>query len=452
MNEKNSKESILIVDDNADTVELIRRNLMFHSFVLHTVSSVVEAIHVLSTTQINCVITDIKMPSLSGHDLIAHIQQNYKNIGIIVITGFPSIDGAVQSIKGGAQEYIIKPFTDEELLGAVRRAFTTLNSRAKVGGTYRMLQSEPYGIIGSSKTMHRVIDTIAKTSTTTETVLIQGESGTGKELVARAIHYSSQRAAAPFVPINCGCIPENLIEAELFGYVKGAFTGSTESRAGFFQAAEGGTIFLDEISETTPSMQIKLLRVLQDKTVYMLGSRTSRQVDIRILAATNKNLFTLVKKGVFREDLYYRLNVITIDIPPLRERDDDILLLINFFNNRFCTELGKPVVRFSDAAVEVLKNYSWPGNVRELENVVKRLVLMNESDLIDVPDLPGLMRLNFLKPEAALQTLEVIEAEHIKAVMTQCAHNKSCAAKILGIDRKTLREKLKKLGYDINQE
>jgi len=302
-----------------------------------------------------------------------------------------------------------------------------------------------HGIIGESEAMENVMKNIEKAASSSATVLITGESGTGKELVARAIHYSSPRASAPFVPINCGGIPETLLESELFGYVRGAFTGATETRAGFFQTAEGGTIFLDEISETSLSMQVKLLRVLQDKEIFMVGARHPQKVDARIIAATNKDLLSLEKKGEFREDLYYRLNVLAIEIPPLRERGEDILLLLNHYSNKYARESGKTVPRFSENALMVLKSYSWPGNVRELENIIQRLVIMSEGDIIEVPDLPSLMRFSALRGVSACRTLAEAEADHILGVLAGVDNNKTKAAEILGINRKTLREKLKKI-------
>jgi transcriptional regulator with PAS, ATPase and Fis domain len=275
-------------------------------------------------------------------------------------------------------------------------------------------------------------------------VLVSGESGTGKELVARAIHYSSPRASAPFVPINCGGIPEGLLESELFGYVRGAFTGATETRAGFFQTAEGGTVFLDEISETSASMQVKLLRVLQDREVCMVGDTRVRKVDVRVIAATNKDLLSLVQKNVFREDLFFRLNVITITIPPLRERGDDTLRLASHFAAKYAREFGRPVPRFSEAALRVIADYYWPGNVRELENFVQRIVVMSERECIDVTDLPAHMRFSAAREAGLNRSLAEVEAEHIKNVLASVDGNKSRAAEILGIDRKTLRDKLKK--------
>jgi len=274
------------------------------------------------------------------------------------------------------------------------------------------------------------------------TILISGESGTGKELVARAIHYRSPRAASPFVAVNCGGIPQELLESELFGHLKGAFTGATETRAGFFQTADGGTIFLDEISEMSLLMQVKLLRVLQDREVRMVGSTRAKTIDVRILAATNKDLAGLVEKGGFREDLFYRINVITIALPPLRSREDDVLLLTHHFIRKFSKEYGKSARQISERALQVLKDYPWPGNVRELENIIQRLVVMTDGDIIDVPDLPPLMRFSALRGVGLRRTLADAEAEYIQSVLASVGGNRSRAAEILDIDRKTLRKRL----------
>jgi len=443
-----SKESILVVDDALSTLEVLERNLKTEHYQVFTASSVPEAIRVLEATPVDLVITDLKMPEVSGIDLVRHVRENLKDTEVIMITGYPSIDGAVTAVKAGAQDFLSKPFTDEELLGAVRRTLDKLQARKKVQGPSEEIESSSYGLLGNSEAMQRVFRSIAKAVSTTATVLISGESGTGKELVARAIHYHSPRASSPFVPVNCGAIPEELLESELFGHVKGAFTGALETRAGFFQTADGGTIFLDEISETSLSMQVKLLRVLQEREVVMVGSTRPRKVDVRILASTNKDLTALVKKGLFREDLFFRINVITIDLPPLRERGEDLLLLIHHFTGRYAGELGKSVPQFSDQALQVLRGYHWPGNVRELENVIQRLIVMTDGGLIEVPDLPSLMRFSALQEVGFHRTLAEVEEEYIRNVLASVNGNKTQAAKILGIDRKTLREKLKLRGLD----
>jgi two-component system response regulator HydG len=443
MNQPAEKERLLVVDDAPHTLEVLQRNLTAKGYQVFTAKSVAEAIRILETTTVDLVITDLKMPKVSGIDLVRHVRENFKETEVMMITGYPTIEGAVKAIKTGAEEYLTKPFTDEELFSAVRRTLDKLHMRQVGEARLQKMPKAPYGLIGQSEAMRKVFNAIAKTASTSATVLITGESGTGKELVARSIHYSSSRASAPFVPVNCGGIPEGLLESELFGHVKGAFTGATESRAGFFQTADGGTIFLDEISDTSLSMQAKLLRVLQDKEVYMVGASRSRKVDVRIIAATNKDLAGLVRKEVFREDLFFRLNVITIIMPPLRERGDDILVLAHHFVAKYAKEFGKPTPKLSDDALQVLRNYHWPGNVRELENVVQRLVVMTDGDLIEVSDLPSLMRFSALRETGLNRTLAEVETEYIRNVLASVNGNKTKAAEILGIDRKTLREKLK---------
>ncbi|UCH97753.1 MAG: sigma-54-dependent Fis family transcriptional regulator, partial [Candidatus Aminicenantes bacterium] len=279
MAKSTGKENILIVDDSKDTLEMVQRNLEPAGYRTFTALNAAEAVETLNSTPIDLVITDIKMPKVSGYDLMEYIKENFKDIEIVVITGYPSIKGAVKAVKIGAEEYLPKPFTDKELFSVVQRSLEKLRMRKAMKAQLQKIPSAPFGLIGKSDSMRKVFQEIEKAASTSATVVITGESGTGKELVARAIHYSSSRASAPFVPVNCGGIPETLLESELFGYVKGAFTGAFETRAGFFQTADGGTIFLDEISETSLAMQVKLLRVLQDKTICMVGSRRTQKVD-----------------------------------------------------------------------------------------------------------------------------------------------------------------------------
>lgn len=312
-----SKKSILVVDDVPDTVEVLQRNVVSRGYTVFTAPGVTEALRIIETTPIDLVITDFKMPKINGLDLVRHVRENFKGTEVIMVTGYPSIEGAVRAVKNGAEEYLAKPFTDEELFSAVQRALEKLHTRRLGEATPAQASPTPHGPIGESEPVRKLLKAVSKVASTSATVPITGESGTGKELVARAIHYCSRRASASFVPVNCGSIPEGLLESELFGYVKGAFTGATESRAGFFQTADGGTVFLDEISETSLNMQVKLLRVLQDGEVLMVGSSRGRKVDVRVLASTNKDLPRLVKEGLFREDLFFRLNVVTIELPPL---------------------------------------------------------------------------------------------------------------------------------------
>lgn len=443
MSSSNKKESILVTDDIPATLRILKRRLESKGYRVYTALSVDEALAIIEANHIDLVITDYRMPKVDGLDLVRYIRENFKDIEVIMITGYPSIEGAVKAINTGAREYLAKPFTDKELFSAVKRALDKLHVRQLKHAKILQTPHTPHGLIGESKVMKKVFRAITKAASTSETVLISGESGTGKELVARAIHYNNPRSSASFVPINCGGIPESLLESELFGYVKGAFTGAVESRAGFFQTAEGGTIFLDEISETSINMQVKLLRILQDKEVYMIGSSRGRKIDVCIIASTNKDLQYLISKGLFREDLYFRLNVITIDIPPLRERGDDIILLAHYFTRKFAKEMDREPFEFTDKALEALRCYHWPGNVRELENVIKRLMVMSEENLIDVTELPSLMRFSVPRIPDLTRTLAEAEADYIRNVLASVGGNKTKAAKILGIARATLRDKIK---------
>ena len=434
---------ILVLDDNSITRDVIKRNLAKHGYQLYTASSFDLAKEILKEIKPDLLITDLKMPDISGLDVIKYATENFKDTEIIVITGYPTITSAVDAVKLGANDYLTKPFTDVELLTAVKNALEKLNSKRTFSREISEGFGEKFGIIGDSKSMLEVFATIKKASEINSTVMITGESGTGKELVARAIHYTGFRAAAPFVPINCGAIPETLLESELFGYVKGAFTGAHNTRDGFFQSANKGSIFLDEISETSPLMQIKLLRVIQEKEVYMIGSNRAQKVDVRILVASNKDLFELVGLNKFREDLFYRLNVLTIDIPPLRDRGNDILMLANYFANKYAEEFDKQVPVFADEVLEIFAKYNWQGNVRELENLVHRLVIMNEDSIICKADLPDPMKSRIKTISDIKRSLVEIEIEHIKNVLELTGNNKSKAAEILHIDRKTLNSKLK---------
>jgi DNA-binding NtrC family response regulator len=435
--------SILVVDDAPTALNIIQRNLESKGYRVFTASNVTDAVKILEKAPINLVITDYKMPRISGLDLVRHIRENFYKTEVIMITGYASVKGAVEAVKMGAEEYLPKPFTDGELFSAVERALNKQALRKVVMAEKPREAPAPHGIIGKSKSVRKMLAEIEKASKSSATVLVLGESGTGKELVARAIHYSSSRASAPFVPVNCGAIPEKLLESELFGYVKGAFTGAHESRAGFFQTADGGTILLDEISEMNSSMQVKLLRVLQDKQVCMIGARKTQKIDVRIIASSNKDLRGLVHQRIFREDLFFRLNVITIVVPPLRERREDIAVLIAHFAGKFAEELGKSAPVFSDEVVKNLMGYSWPGNIRELENLVQRLIVMTDGRKVEMPDLPSVMRFSAMSGSVPFRSLAEEETAYIRRVLASVGGNKSRAAEILRIDRKTLRDKLK---------
>ena len=440
------RTKILVVDDSPSTLEVIKRNLEAADYEVFTASSVEQAITFLEQSSVDLVITDIKMPKVSGLELLKYLKENVKGTEIMIITGYPSIKGAVNAVKDGAEDYLAKPFTDEELLSAVSKMIEKLENR-------RAIEAKPlpgsHNIIGHSPAMRQVYRLIEKAAATRVNVLISGESGTGKELVARAIHYSSNASSAPFVTVNCTAIPDTLLESELFGHVKGAFTGANASRAGFFQIADRGTLFLDEIGDASLNMQGKLLRAIQNKEIFMVGSSRVQKVDTRIIAATNTDLSHLVKKGLFREDLYFRLNIVEISLPPLHERGEDILLLVQFFREKLSKDMNRPAPQLSDKVLQVFKNYRWQGNVRELENLIQRLMVLADSDFIDVADLPEQMRFNINWRKGFNRTLADVEAEHIANVLNSVKGNKTQAAQILGINRKTLRVKMRKANLPI---
>ncbi len=436
-----SQTKILVVDDSALTLEVIRRNLEAAGYEIFTAPSVEAAIAFLEQQSVDLVITDIKMPKISGLELLKYVKENVKGTEIMIITGYPSIKGAVEAVKDGAENYLVKPFTDEELLAAVSKMLEKLSNRRAVEG--KMLP-DSHNIIGNSPGMLQVYRLIEKAATANVNVLILGESGTGKELVARAIHYGGKTASGPFVTVNCTAIPDSLLESELFGHVKGAFTGAQASRAGFFQMADKGTLFLDEIGDASLSMQGKLLRAIQNKEIFMVGSSRVQKIDTRIIAATNTKLSRLVKKGLFREDLYYRLNIVETSLPPLHERGEDILLLARFFTEKLSREMNRPAPQFSDKVLQVFKKYRWQGNVRELENLIQRLVVLVDGHVIDVADLPEQMRYSINWRKGLNRPLAEVEAEHIANVLGSVKGNKTRAAEILGIDRKTLRVKIQR--------
>ena len=436
--------TILAVDDSPATLEVISRHLSGAGYVVHTCGSVEEAGAFLDDNAVDLIITDYKMPQANGLELIKYVRDNFKDTEIMMITGFPSISGAVEAMRDGAGEYLAKPFTGEELLAVVRRIVDKQDRRRAAHADNQELSA--FGIIGNCPVMHSVYAMIRKAAQTSANVFISGESGTGKELVARAVHYNSDRRAAAFVPVNCSAIPDTLLESELFGHVKGSFTGAKDSRAGFFEIANGGTIFLDEIGDASPNLQAKLLRVMQSKEFCMVGSSRTRTVDTRIIAASHKDLKRLVEQGQFREDLYYRIHVVEIHLPSLAERGDDILMLANHFLRKFAQDMNREAPRMTDEALDALAQYAWPGNVRELENLLQRLVIVGDEPVIDITDLPESMRFSITRGSHGDKTLAEVEADHIRAVLARTGDNKTRAAEILGIDRKTLREKLKRLG------
>lgn len=441
------KENILIVDDNFDMLEVLQRQLASMNFHIYKASSVLEAIEILKSSTVDLLITDLQMPKINGMELVKYASEHFPDLPKLVITGFPSIAGAVDAVKSGAIDYLVKPFTNDELKKAVEKS---LQNRRIIGQvnpktSIKDLERSSYGgIIGQSDEILEVIDIIERVKNNRATVLLQGESGTGKELVARAIHYKGAFAKNPFIAVNCGAIPENLLEAELFGFVKGSFTGAAETRDGFFQAANGGTIFLDEIGNAPQTVQTRLLRVLQEKEVTMIGSQHSEKINVRVIAATNSNLHQMVRSGSFREDLYYRLNVVNILVPPLRDRKEDIPAIVNTFLKKYGTEFQKNQISISEPALQLLMRHSWPGNIRELENVIQRSVIMSET-IIEMENLPDYLKapIPHENEDPKSESLEDVERQHILKVLAAVNNNKTKAAEILKIDRKTLRQKLK---------
>lgn len=433
------KENILIVDDDIHILELLQRHL--HSLNYHTYKavSVKEAVAILRDTEIDLLITDLKMPEVDGFQLIQFVSEHYPNVPKLVVTGYPSVQDALSAIKSGAVDYLVKPFTKEELKQAVLKSLPETKRKISAERT----QADKYNeIIGESDAIKNVTQIIERVKNNKATIFISGESGTGKELVARSIHYNGKFSRAPFIAVNCGGIPENLLESELFGYVKGAFTGANDNREGFFQAAEGGTIFLDEIGNASLAVQSRLLRVLQEKEVVKVGARQGEKIDVRIIAATNSNLREMIAKETFREDLFYRLTVVEINVPPLRERKEDIPLLADKFLFKYGNEYKDRYIPIDPEAKTLLQRYDWPGNIRELENVIQRAVIMCDRT-IGINDLPENLKYQIDFPEEGLLSLREMEKRYIEKVLSATDNNQTKAAEILQIDRKTLRGKIK---------
>ncbi|MDX1278474.1 sigma-54 dependent transcriptional regulator [Oceanihabitans sediminis] len=441
-----NRENILIVDDDVHILELIQRHLQALNYHTYKAVSVKEAIAILQDKTIDLLITDLKMPGVDGLELVKYVSDHFPKIPKLVVTGYPSIDGALDAMKSGAIEYVTKPFTKEELKNAVSNALVNKPKKSPVLATKKVEEATYGEIIGQSKAIKKVIDVINRVKDNKATVFVTGESGTGKELVARSIHYMGKYRTAPFIAVNCGAIPENLLESELFGYAKGAFTGADEKRDGFFQAANKGTIFLDEIGNASLATQLRLLRVLQEKEVVRVGSQKVEPIDVRVIAATNLNLKDLIASGRFREDLYYRLTVVEFEVPPLRHRKEDILLLTKKFLLKYGVEFKDNLISITQEAVDALERYEWPGNIRELENTIQRAVIMCDKQ-VTIGDLPEQLKYNIDFPEneqSELLPLKIIEKNHILKVLEATNNNKTKAAKILQIDRKTLTEKIKK--------
>lgn len=438
--------TILAVDDEETMLRVLHRTLAGAGFSVETKSDAGAALERLRQGGVDLLVTDLTMPEVDGFTLLAEAKRVDPETMVVVITAFSSVESAIKAMKLGAYDFIPKPFDPEHLLLVVQRAIDNRKLRRENIGLKKVLSARDHEgrIIGVSRAIGRLRSLIDKVKETDGTVLITGESGTGKELVARAIHLGSRRAVDAFVPINCGALPDNLLESELFGYEKGAFSGAVAAKVGLLQMADHGTLFLDEVGTVSPMMQVKLLRFLQDRSFMRLGGTKLIQVDVRVLAATNEDLAVAVKAGSFRRDLYYRLNVIAIEVPPLRERRGDIPLLCRHLLDKHCKRIGKKIKGLTKEAEELLMARPWEGNVRELENCIESAVTFSDGGTIGVGDLPAALIESGPDRETRDMTLAELEEYHIGRVLEAAAGNKSQAARILGIDYTTLLRKLKK--------
>lgn len=437
--------NILIVDDEFSVRDSLCKWFRSDGFTVDTAENATAALERFKEQAWDIVLLDIKMPGMDGIEFNRQIQSIDKNIVVIIITGYASVDTAVQAIKDGAFEYVSKPIDPDNLTHIIRNA---IEKRRLAKENIQLRQkiedlTSPDDIVGASPQLHQVLKMVASVAKTDSTVMIRGESGTGKELIARAIHSNSLRRYAPIISINCGAFTETLLESELFGHEKGSFTGADRLRVGKIERANKGTIFFDEIGNISMKMQMDLLRVLETKHFNRVGSDKQIEVDFRVISATNRDLEKAVHDGHFREDLYFRLNVVTIDIPPLRERKQDIPLLARYFFNRYSQSMTKPIKDISPEAMEVITNYEWPGNVRELRNVIERAIVVCEEEKITPNDLSFPFK-SRAKQFVGDDRLEAIEHSHIERILSRTGWQISQAAEILKIDRTTLYNKIKK--------
>jgi len=440
---------ILIVDDEDIIRESLRDWLENAGYKVVIAGSGEEALRIIKQKKIKIMLADLVMPGIDGIELMKEARKIVPTISTVIITAYGSIQTAISAIKEGAYDYIEKPFCPEKVELLIKNLMEhqdlieeNISLRRRIEDRYNF-----EGIIAKSPKMLKIFELIKTVAPTSATVLIIGKTGTGKEIIARAIHHQSQRRNKPFIATSCAALPESLLESELFGHEKGSFTGAVETKKGKFEAGDKGTLFLDEIGEINANTQIHLLRALEEKKITRVGSNEEIDVDVRVIAATNKNLKTMIKYEKFREDLYYRLNVVTIDLPPLKDRGEDILPLAEHFLKKFAGENNKSIKNFSPEVVEFMLNYSWPGNVRELENMVERGVILSKNKTITLAEVPQ----DIIHPTPAEgKTIEVVERNHIINVLEETKGNISKTADILGIRRMTLYNKLKKYNYTVN--
>lgn len=441
--------SILIVDDEKNMRFVVGRALASAGHQVSEAASGEEALKAFEQSLPDLVILDQRMPGMDGITTLTEIKKQHPDLPVIMLTAHGNVESAVQAMKAGATDYLTKPFDVEELKLAVEKALKVSNLVRQVdylrGELDRKYDTD--GIIGKSPRMQEVLKTIGRVAAADATVMIYGESGTGKELIARALHYRSSRRQGPFIQLSCAALPETLLESELFGYEKGAFTGAVSSKPGRFELADGGSLFLDEIGDISPTVQVKLLRVLEQRSFERLGSSKTINVDVRLIGATNRDLPAMIKAGEFREDLYYRLNVIPIQMPPLRERQGDVKLLAEHFLARYA-----PGKKLSAEALQALEAYSWPGNVRELQNTIERITILSPGNVIELEDLPAEVRRGAPLPTDAVRlppegvALEAVERDLITQALERTGGNRTRAAELLGISRHTLLYRMEKYG------
>ena len=444
----NKKEKILVVDD-----EKIVRESLFHWFQeegyqVETAEDGETALRIFDKNKFDLLLVDMKMPGMSGLELLSKVKEIDKDTIVILITAFASVPTAIKALKDGAYDYVTKPVDPDELEHLVKKALEQRSLRVENEQLKGSIDEiiKPDNLIGESAQMKKIYELIHTVAPTDTTVMIRGESGTGKELVAKAIHINSRRKYFPIIPVNCGALAESILESELFGHEKGAFTGAQFKRKGKFEMADGGTIFLDEIGSVTSKMQVELLRVIESKQFSRVGGNQIIKSDFRVIIATNEPLEDLVKQGKFREDLYYRLNVFSIVIPPLRERTGDIPVLAFYFLNNFCNAMNKNIKNISPEAMEFLTKYDWPGNVRELENAIERAVVVGKGDTIKVDDLPFHVSSSQSATGNGDNSMTAMEKKHISRVLNENNWNISKSALALEIDRVTLYNKINKYG------
>ena len=454
-------ETILIIDDERSLLDLLTVVFKKEGYAVKAAQTAAEGFEILAKEDVDLVVTDIKMPGADGMDILRYVRENLPDLPVILITAYGSIAQAVEALKAGALDYVVKPFDVEELKIIVGRGLASRRLQQENILLKRDLKDR-YGfeqMIGKSRTMQEIYILIEKVGSTDSTVLITGESGTGKEMAARAVHLQGVRRDHAFVSINCAALPENLLESELFGHVRGSFTGAVSDKKGMFELAQRGTLFLDEVGEMSPWTQVKLLRALQERKVRRVGGADEVPVDVRIIAATNLDLKKRIEEGKFREELYYRLNVISIDMPPLRKRVEDIPLLIAHFLQKYCDKMGKKPKRFTPEVVSLLEGYAWPGNIRELENVIERIVAIEDRETVTASCLPQeivspqkkkLDTQELFSPGFSLtRHLDEVTKKYIQEALAVTGGSLQKAAPLLGLSYRTIRYLIGK--YDLNQ-